>query len=294
SSTENCYKWAIFNTTIRVQNFLPNSDKPSEETKKPSSKDTQEMKSSSQKFFVEIRDTHLMLRPGSLDQSMCMFLDYNESIKRLRDAVKKSRDSQLENNETIKSLMKTGEKYYSYYSNKIVKTVTNDPTIFISSGFIRVINTTLSLPIGDNPYYGFLSGLQPSFKPSTTLQFVIQSISLSILQKTNENFNPDSSNVKSKILGSCKVNKVCLYFEEMKSKKLYEQVANLSDFNSAKNRCMVDTVSLGMQITNNQQLLRGIADVKVSGPEIRSDAAISTHILSLLNDWWNPKRKLYR
>jgi hypothetical protein len=310
SSTQKCYKWASFTTNVRVQNFAKKAvtdNTPATINNNESDEDATTKEINRKNFLVEVKDTHVYARSGCIDQGAFLYKDYKEAVNNLFKQLKQNREH-LKKNDAIASLVKRGEEYYSYYSKQIVEKVTAvDPGVFISSGIVNIMNTTLTLPVGDNAYYGFLAHTKPTFVPSTALHFLVKSIQLSALTQsgdeltsdtdTTTNINTtDNDEISSKQVGICKIETVCLYYEEIqhnKKKLLYIPRPELDKFSTAQSKCKVDKCVASLQFRTSKRLMRGIFDLNVTGPQVRATPALVRDALNLGYDWFNPRRKLY-
>lgn len=271
SSTDDSYKWATFRTNIRFQNF-----------------DTVEQENNTiqtnKKFLVEVSNTHFYLRPGCIDQGSIVFKDYNESIKNLRKAIQTNEDLQ---SEAISSLIKKGSEYYNYYSKQIVEKVTKEKTKLIASGTIRILNITLTMPIGDNSYYGFLANENPTFIPTETMQVVIESIGLQVHSTSQENIGDDST----KIALVFKVSNTAAYFEPIENKEI--QLPDLKGYEKSFNRFKIEKGVLKSQILSKEKNWKIETEATISEPVVKIDSSIVIYILHLRNDWFHPKKKFY-
>jgi hypothetical protein len=276
---KDCYHWGNFETNIKVRNFNSNSVEIEKQNLK--------MEESNSKFMVFISDTHGSLRPGSIDQGSIFVSDYAAAIENLRKAIQKNDSLQTE---AITSLMKKGEEYYNYYSKQIVEQVSKIPTLIKSAGVVKITNTTLSFPIGDNPYYGFLANEYPTFQPTESLQIVIDLINVS----TNAHSEEIESKINLRRNGIFKIENIGIYFEDVQNylKKGIPR-PSLDRFELALNKCKFTHGVVRLQLLSKAKSLKTTIDCTISGPEADADASMIKYLLHIRDDWVNSRRNLY-
>ncbi|KAG2375191.1 hypothetical protein C9374_010195 [Naegleria lovaniensis] len=290
SDISDCYQWAQFRTNLQIQNFL---DTPLSQSSKSDE--------STRNFTVDIFDTHLYLRPGCIEQGLFLFKDYKQSMKTLFEKLKESR--QKYRSEALTSLIKTGEQYYSMYSHQIKEKVTSDASTFINSGVVRITNTTLSMPFGDNPFYGFLTNSGPTYRPACCLQVIIPAIGFSTMSESEDDvsatldtiISTGKDSVSSQRVATGKVLSVNIYLDEKPARKPKQSfnMPSLGEYEVAKTKAKVEKIimSLKLKVTKNE--INGSGVLHIPGPELRISPSLIRRGLELGYDWFNPKRKLF-
>ncbi|EFC42477.1 predicted protein [Naegleria gruberi] len=288
SETSECYQWAQFQSNLQVQNFLDT---------KLSTTDKQSTKN----FTLDISNTHLYLRPGCIEQALFLFKDYKQSVQTVFEKLKEAR--QKNRSEALTSLIKTGEEYYSLYSHQIKEKVASDASTFINSGVVRIMNTTLSMPFGDNPYFGFLTNEGPNFKPTCCLQVIIPAVGLSTMSESEDDvsatldtlISTGKDSVSSQRVATCKVKSINIYLDEkpLKKSKYSFSMPTLHDFDQAKTKGKIEKImmSLKLRVTTNE--INGSGVIHVPGPDLNISPVIVRRALELGYDWFNPKRKIF-
>eukprot|EP00818_Percolomonas_sp_WS_P004812 CAMPEP_0117448828 /NCGR_PEP_ID=MMETSP0759-20121206/7614_1 /TAXON_ID=63605 /ORGANISM="Percolomonas cosmopolitus, Strain WS" /LENGTH=3481 /DNA_ID=CAMNT_0005241251 /DNA_START=477 /DNA_END=10922 /DNA_ORIENTATION=+ len=285
SNSKQCYKWASFSTNVHVENRIVSLAEQSASTPDENGNATHGTATSTQKLFVTIADTNVCIRPGCPQIALLMFRDYQESVRNLVSELKESRKHL--NTEILKQLIETGEEYYTYYSEKIVKSVTSDPTMLIYSGLVRVTNSTLTIPLGDNPYFGFLYNSNPSFSPTAVIHVMLTSVDLTTRTLT------DPSGQK-KARGIIVVNNVYAYADECTKNDIKNQsyTPSMTKFMDSSHRCNLPDAFVGIDFNMDASVLRAKVTATVSGPEVSVNPGILNHILDLSRDWFSGRAQL--
>eukprot|EP00817_Percolomonadidae_sp_ATCC50343_P003402 CAMPEP_0117422976 /NCGR_PEP_ID=MMETSP0758-20121206/3723_1 /TAXON_ID=63605 /ORGANISM="Percolomonas cosmopolitus, Strain AE-1 (ATCC 50343)" /LENGTH=1696 /DNA_ID=CAMNT_0005205949 /DNA_START=1163 /DNA_END=6253 /DNA_ORIENTATION=- len=265
SSTEDCYKWASVHTSILVSHQQTNKNM----------------------FSVEVENSSIYLRPGFYQIGVMIITDYTNSLKTLVSQLS-SNKVHIDTSETIKKLFKQTERYYSYYSNKIVNKVTKNPTMFIFTGSISVSNTTLAVPFGDNPYFGFLYNTNHNFRPTHICHVVMDDIQVSTK-------NTDSSKLSNLIVGLVNVNNLQAYIEELpENASLSEYCKPFSrSFKDYDNRLSLEKVTATMNLNISKQVIRGKLMGNSTGPLLHADPRLLSHIMFIKDDWLSSRHDMH-
>lgn len=267
SSWKNCYKFLSFSTNISFKNKVEDTITVAESS------------TASRKIDILIENTRVYMRPGSPQIAILLFKDYQESLKNLISELKESRKHL--NTDIFKRLIETGEEYYTYYSEKIVKSVTTDPT-FIYSGIIRVTNSSLTIPVGDNPYFGFLQNYNPSFSPNAVIHVILDSIDLT----TRTIADPSNKNT---IRGIIVARNGYVYVDNCAKNDVRNQSYNptVVKFEESSQKCHFPDATMGIDFNLDGNIIRTKVTSTVSGPLLSVNPKILSHILDLKNDWFS-------
>jgi hypothetical protein len=180
-----------------------------------------------------------------------------------------------------------------------------DKVLFISKGVVKLLNTTLSMPVGDNPYYGFLANTRPTFVPTSVLHVLIKSVQISAINQSEDELaatiDPlmhtyqNVEKVSSKQIGICKIETVCIYFEKLKTKKgiVSSVLPTLDAYTAALTKAKVEKCITSLQFRTNKNTTRGLIDIKLSAPQVRAYPSVIRDLLNVFYDWINAKKDLH-
>ncbi|KAL9658548.1 hypothetical protein ABK040_006087 [Willaertia magna] len=290
SDISQCFPWFKFQTNIGVQNYLDNSLNSNIKEK-----------DNTKNFTLEINDTYIYVRPGAIEQAIFLYKDYKQAVMTLLDRVKKNRN-QFKHS-AVASLLKTGEQYYSKYSKQVKEVVTKDSTsiaTLINSGVVKITNTCVTVPFGDNPYFGFLSNSDPTFKPTACLQVIITAIGLTTMSEhdvssTLDTLYSKNESTPSQRVGTCKVRSINVYIDEhphKKNKLLFGQ-PTLENFENARSKAKVERIIMSLKLNISSSEINTSGVINIPPPDVSINPSIIRRLLDLGNDFFNPKRKFF-